>query len=281
MNKKEICIIVPIYKEDLNNFEIQSINQCIKVLSDYSIHFACPEGLNMDFYKLNFKEVKNYTFFDKTYFKTIESYSRLMLSPHFYEKFIKYNYMLLYQTDCYVFRDELLDWVNKKYDYIGGVWFDDYHGNPYNGAKMWHAGNGGLSLRNINRIMAVLSSKRPLKNYWQLLKERKLLSNMSFLNFLKWYLILPLRLFGYKNNFKYLADNYTLNEDAFFMEACLLYHKIKTPLISEAISFSWDKYPKFLFDNFGKLPFGCHAWYRDDLYYEGNKEFWLQHIPVK
>ena len=281
MDKIKICIVIPIYKETLSKFEIQSIEQCMKVLSDYSIYFACPEGLNMDFYRKNFKEVNNYTFFDKNYFETLDGYSRLMLSTHFYKKFVNYDYMLLYQTDCYVFRDELLDWVNKKYDYIGGVWFDDYHGNPNKGANMWHAGNGGLSLRKIHKIISVLSSRQPLKNYRQLLNEKKQLKNWNFLKLLKWYLVLPLKLLGYKNSFKYLADNYTLNEDAFFMEACLLHHKISTPKISEATGFSWDKYPKFLFDTLGVLPFGCHAWFRDDLYYEGNKEFWLQHIPIK
>ena len=51
MDKKKICVVIPIYKESLNDYEIQSVEQCIRVLSDYTIHFVCPQGLNIDFYK--------------------------------------------------------------------------------------------------------------------------------------------------------------------------------------------------------------------------------------
>ena len=54
MNKKEVCVIIPIYKEILNDFEIHSVDQCIKILYDYSLHFVCPKGLNIDFYKINY-----------------------------------------------------------------------------------------------------------------------------------------------------------------------------------------------------------------------------------
>ena len=30
--------------------------------------------------------------------------------------------MLIYQLDAYVFKDELLNWANKGYDYIGAPW---------------------------------------------------------------------------------------------------------------------------------------------------------------
>jgi len=49
MNKNEICVVIPIYKEILNSFEIQSVEQCVKVLSDYTIHFVCPNDLNISF----------------------------------------------------------------------------------------------------------------------------------------------------------------------------------------------------------------------------------------
>ena len=51
MNKKDICIVIPIYKDCLNEYEIQSVEQCVKVLSEYSIFFVAPNGLNLDFYK--------------------------------------------------------------------------------------------------------------------------------------------------------------------------------------------------------------------------------------
>lgn len=278
MNKKEICIVIPIYKETLNVFEIQSVEQCIKVLSAYTIHFVCPQGLNVDFYKEKFLRIENFTFFDNHYFKDLGGYNRLMLSVGFYRTFNIYKYMFIYQTDCYVFRDELLDWANRSYDYIGGIWFEDYHGEPNFGAKIWHPGNGGLSLRKIKTMIKILSSKLPLKNCKLLLLEKKEYKKNGKINFLKELFLLPLNVFGYKNSFNYFAKMNEVNEDVFFMEANLKYKKIIVPDVEEAISFAWDRSPAFLFDKLGRLPFACHAWFREDHCYVGNMKFWSKHI---
>lgn len=277
MDKNQICVVIPIYKEILNSFEIISVKQCIKVLSDYSIHFVCPKGLDIGFYKENFSEITNFIFFDNVYFESIEGYNKLMLNPDFYKTFNDFEYMLVYQTDCYVFRDELLDWANKGYDYIGGIWFDEYHGNPNLGAKLWYPGNGGLSLRKIKTMFNILSSTRPLKNWRQLLTEKRR-KKEGVLHTLKGLMLIPFNVFGYKNNFKYMASKYKLFEDVFFMEISLVYNKIKTPIVEDAIFFSWDKNPKYLVNKYKTLPFACHAWCRDDAPYEGNKDFWLKYI---
>lgn len=280
MDKKEICIVIPIYKETLNVLEIQSVDQCISILSDYTIHFVCSKGLNVDFYKENFSGIRDIAFFDKVYFEGIEGYNRLMLSPNFYKTFLAFKYMLVYQTDCYVFRDELLNWANKGFDYIGGIWFENYHGNPNLGAKLWYPGNGGLSLRKIKTMVRLLSSKQPLKNWRYLLYEKRQ-KRENILDALKDLMLIPLNILGYENNFKYMASKSNLFEDVFFMEASLLYNQINTPYVNDAIFFSWDKNPGFLFNQFKSLPFACHGWFRDDSPYEGNKEFWLKHINIE
>lgn len=280
MNKKEICIVIPIYKETLKSFEIISVEQCIAVLSDYTIHFVCPKGLNVDFYKEKFSGTINFTYFDKYYFEGLAGYNRLMLSVGFYKAFGKYQYMLVYQTDCYVFRDELLDWANKGYDYIGGVWFEGFVGNPYLGSKLWQAGNGGFSLRNIKPITRLLASKKPIKNLQQLILEKKKLYKNGKINFFKELFLLPLNVFGYQNNYKYKAEIHNLNEDLFFMEAYSKYKELKIPNVEDAVFFSWDRCPAFLYEKLGQLPFACHAWYREDFPYVGNKIFWSKHIKI-
>lgn len=277
MNKKNICVVIPIYKKDLNVFETQSVEQCVKILTDYSIHFACPEGLCLDYYKEKFPNIINYDFFRNDYFKDLEGYNKLMLSFEFYERYNNYNYMLIYQTDCFVFNDSLLDWCNKGYDYIGGLWFDDFVGNPDMGAKLWQAGNGGFSLRKIESIIILLNSKKRLKKWNQLVAEKIQLFKKSKINFLKTILFLPLNMLGYQNNYCYKARNYKNNEDVFFIEASLEGEKFKVPPVSEALFFSWDRNPNFLHNELGILPFGCHAWFREDYPYSGNKVFWLNH----
>jgi hypothetical protein len=278
MNKNEICVVIPIYKEVLNEYEVQSVLQCVKVLSDYSIHFVCPKGLDIGFYKENFSRIEDFTYFNKHYFEDLSGYNRLMLSVGFYKSFDKYQYMLVYQTDCYVFKDELVDWANKGYDYIGGIWFEDYHGNPKLGAKLWYPGNGGFSLRNIEKMISILSSRAPLKDLKQLIEEEKIRLNKEKKGFFKSFIKVPFMVLGYKNSFNYFAKKNMVNEDVFFMEASLKYKKLNVPMVSEAVPFSWDRSPSFLFGKLGHLPFGCHAWYREDHCYKGNKMFWSNHV---
>jgi len=282
MKKKEICIVIPIYKETLNSFEIQSVAQCVQILSEYTINFVCPKGLDVGFYKEKFPEIINFTYFDKLYFENLSGYNRLMLSVGFYKAFDNYQYMLVYQTDCYVFRDELMDWADKGYDYIGGVWFDDYHGSPQLGADIWHAGNGGFSLRKINTISKTLSSTSyPFKSLKQLSLENKtnLAENKKI--YLKRIIKTLFDFISRTNSLKYYVSNTKENEDVLFMELSLKYKKLTVPTVSESIGFAWDRLPLFLYNKLGHLPFGCHAWYREDHCYEGNKEFWMQYIATE
>ena len=279
MNKNRICIVIPIYKKILNEFEIISVNQCIHVLSDYQIFFIHPERLDLGFYTSKFPQVKNYKSFQKKYFKNLYAYNMLMLNEDFYKSFLNFEYMLVYQTDCYVFRDDLLVWAEKGYDYIGGVWFENFRGNPTNGAKVWFPGNGGLSLRKIKSIFNLLTSKTSL-GFKKLNEDKELLKIEKKFNFFKWNLVLPFRLLGYKNNFNYLSKIYKANEDVFFMDACVKYKKLTSPSVEEAILFSWDRHPDYLFKEYKTLPFACHAWYRDEIPYEANKEFWLSKIAI-
>jgi hypothetical protein len=279
MNKSQICIVIPIYKDTLNEFEVISVERCIHVLSDYQIHFIHPKGLKLDFYKSKFSEVQNYKGFDSKYFRDLYSYNLLMLNENLYKSFQQFEYMLIYQTDCYVFKDDLKLWADKEYDYIGGIWFENYRDDPNTSAKMWFPGNGGLSLRKTSSFYKLLTSKKSL-GFKKLDKDKELLKKDNKFNFFKWNLLLPFRLLGYKNNFNYLSKIYKFNEDVFFMEASVKYKKLTSPSVEEAISFSWDRHPEYLYKLHGELPFGCHAWYRDELPYEKNKEFWISKISI-
>ncbi|GAA6764465.1 DUF5672 family protein [Flavobacterium johnsoniae] len=278
MGKEEICIVIPIFKEELNVYEIKSVKQCISILSDYSIYFIHPHGLNLDFYKTKFPDIELFMDLDKSYFKGIVGYNKLMLNVSFYKIFKKYKYMLIYHTDCYVFRDELLDWAKKKYDYIGGIWFEGFVSDPYLGAKIWKAGNGGFSLRKIDSFIKILSSKKPIKYFSELFKEKKKFLKINRLQFIKQLVFLPLNMLGYKNNYSYYARNYKLNEDFFFVEAFENNKSFKIPSVKDALFFSWDRHPSYLYQNLNSIPFGCHAWFRDDVPYEQNKDFWLNKI---
>ena len=278
MTKNDICITIPIYKETLDSFEIQSINRCIEILSQYSIYFVCSKTLNTSFYKAHFQDIKKYMFFDKQYFESLRGYNQLLLNINYYEVFSKYEYMLVYQTDCYVFKDELLYWASKNFDYIGGVWFKNFHNYNNNKPKLWFPGNGGFSLRKISTFIKVLNSKKRLKNYSQLEEEKKKLGKTKGLKSFKNSILFFLKFFGYKNSVSFYAKHFDNNEDVFFSNLCMEYHMLKVPKVSDALLFSWDSNPEYLYQQLNQLPFGSHAWFRDDKPYENNRAFWLNII---
>lgn len=169
MTKKKCVIVIPIYKEDPSEYDIASIRRTNVMLHNHDIVFVCPENLNIDAYS-EFKNIK-YVRFDDSYFKGIREYSRLCLLYEFYEKFKDYEYMMIVQTDCWIFRDEVDEWCEKGYDYIGAPIYSPLSNWPYllYGRKP-AVGNGGLSLRKISTMMRITNKSgyvyKSLKDEW-------------------------------------------------------------------------------------------------------------------
>src|SRR5690554_154563 len=118
-----VRVIIPIYKNTLNELEATSLKQSFKILKNHHFSLICPENLDiqpiLNFEKNNTIEVVR---FPNEYFKGIEGYNRLMLSEEFYEKFLESKYILICQTDVIVIKDELEYWCSKNYDYINAPW---------------------------------------------------------------------------------------------------------------------------------------------------------------
>ena len=91
-----------------------------------------------------------------------------MLSNFFYSAFREYDYMLLYQLDAFVFKNELLYWCNKNYDYIGAPWIASKQTllkkielqfkskrKQKRAEIFFKVGNGGFSLRRIQKFFDI------------------------------------------------------------------------------------------------------------------------------
>lgn len=226
MNKNDIVIVVPIYKDQINITEQISLEQLYKVLKDYSIVFVAPHKLK----KFCHEHCYNTVFFEDRFFSSTSAYSELLLSDCFYASFVDYKYMLIYQLDAFVFRDELLEFCNLDYDYIGA---------PLPRSNVdWkkinaRVGNGGLSLRKISSVRKVLGDLP------QICDEM-----------------------GYHGSFyKY--------EDLFF-GFCGANPNIdfSVPDIKTALRFSVDENVCHIYQHLSKddLPFGCHGWSRGAMY---------------
>ena len=139
-----VCVVVPIYLENPTNIEIASFKQVLKVLSNYDIIIYTYKELDVSVY-LNEANIYNKSlyleFFDKDYFSSVKGYNRLCLNLDFYKRVSSYKYMLIYQLDAWVFRDELEYWCHKGYDYVGAPWFTNC-GTNEGGETLWSVGNG-------------------------------------------------------------------------------------------------------------------------------------------
>lgn len=272
MQKKLVTILIPIYKEELSQDEYTSLRQCISILSSHPITLVCPESLKLDKYFAEYTDFQVETF-RNDFFKSIDGYNKLLMSKQFYHRFLNYEYILIYQLDAYVFRDELEYWCNLNFDYIGSPWFADTT-IPVKDQVLYGVGNGGLSLRKVKSHYTALNFyfihfflKSMYESYTQYL-----LSNQSRFQRIKFIIVSFLTRIFFIRNKKYF--NIKLNEDKYW---CLVVPKInlnfKVAPLELGIKFSFEENPDILYtmNNHG-LPFGCHAWAKC------NKPFWDKFI---
>ena len=116
-----VKVVIPIYQASLSQQERKSLSQAYKILRMYPLVVIKPNHLDLSELVTEFPKLSFISFAD-SYFKGISGYNRLMLAKEFYESFLDCTYILIYQLDAYVFRDELREWCNKGYDYIGAPW---------------------------------------------------------------------------------------------------------------------------------------------------------------
>jgi hypothetical protein len=242
-----VAVVIPVYKLALTALERLSLRQCMKVLSSYPVKIVKPAGL--DFPELE-KEYPSIEFisFDDTYFNDIDAYNRLMIWDGFYKAFSDYEYILIYQLDAYVFRDELREWCRKGYDYIGApsLHREEYDRLPAASKEIFSTAlsgnrfvlNGGLSLRRIPAFLRYLKIYNLFYSAWK--------GNEDMLFSQEATRLIPMKLF------------------------------LKLPAWEEALKFSFEKSPAATFEITGrKLPFACHAWERYD------PDFWASFIPFE
>ncbi|MEZ0539173.1 DUF5672 family protein [Fibrella arboris] len=249
-----VCIVIPVYKATLTQYESIALTQCMRILGHYPVIFAKPHSLDLSPVLQTLPASVQVRSFNDAYFQSVQSYNRLMLSATFYQAFADFEYMLIHQLDAFVFSDELASWCTRGYDYIGAPWLRDcdfdgqwseYWFNTKKQIALWldlrkddgitpreittlnGVGNGGLSLRHIAHSLNAL---------------RKLQA----------------RLDKYES-----VSAHQFNEDVFWgVEVNRYWRHLHVPDFRTAMQFAVEFYPERAVSvyNRGKLPFGCHAW---------------------
>lgn len=266
-----VKIVIPVFKANLTVNELNSLRQCCKILSNYPFALVAPENLEIAVYEnefLSFGNKYEIQRFPNIFFQNIAEYNRLMLSRIFYERFQLYEYILVYQLDAYVFRDELANWCLREYDFIGAPLIGKYEDKSF--STEMRVGNGGFSLRNVKTYIRYFDSKKNVFSARQI-AEIIGLKNKLYTRWLVWILMMC----GWRNKPKSVAVRWKYNEDDFWSglldksQFCL-----KKPTPGEALEFAFERFPKECYQITGKLPFGCHAWEKYE--YE---IFWKHYIP--
>ena len=215
-------VIIPIYKTSLSYLEQVSLQQVDNVLHNHKIVFIAPHGLN--FYYGDKFLTYEVIYFPAYYFMSTNTYSELLMESFFYERFIDYDYMLIYQLDAFVFEDNLLEFCNSGYDYIGAP-------VKHETWKFMHVGNGGLSLRRVKKFIEVSKNKENIVPQMEA-AGIKCWSEDGFFSFC-----------GYKKLFDF---------------------NVPSPRKANLFSVQCDYAQGLRGIRKNRIPFGCHGWYKYD-----------------
>lgn len=159
--KSNVVIVIPYYHSELTECEKISFQSCLTVLKDYPIVLVIPEKMTRKSYPKG--ERLSYEVVPDSWLESVESYNQMMLTKEFYARFVKYEYMLVFQLDAFVFSD-LLGWFcDLDYDYIGAPWLKGWKLLRDKDHGVWHVGNGGFSLRRIPAFLNILNTQ-PVQN---------------------------------------------------------------------------------------------------------------------
>lgn len=279
MVSKLLLVLIPVYKkvDELIDLEIVSIrNTILKFKESHTIGLLIS---NESIFR-SYKEFFNFHFIEFQFtFSSWAEYNALLKMGLFYEKISEYHYLLVVQTDAFVFSNNLSDFY--KYDYVGAPW----HRDPLRFIK-GRVGNGGFSLRNIKNTYAILNSDKRLFNLISLLhlnyKHFYKYGPLKRVNGFKRFTIFQIVDLFLKSFYQYLFLNTFKKAHLFesLMEDTLFgvlfpnrFSSFKVPDINIATKFSIDDSPEYFFNmNDNVLPIGCHAFIRN------YAKFWIKFI---
>ena len=214
----EVIIVVPVYREKLLASEQIALKQLYSVLGKYPICFMAPKKMEPFFSERNLYA----EFFPDEDLAGRLPYSKLLLKPEFYERFLSYKYILIYQLDAFVFYDKLDYFCNQEYDYWGAPMPITYWKNVFT-----RVGNGGFSLRKVSSCIRVTQMRQAIYDKTGIQAELEA-SEDEF--------------FAYCGKDKDI--NFTVPSSKLAAQFSVEFN----------VAHSWDKL------SVENLPFGCHAW---------------------
>lgn len=262
-----VTVVIPIYTLDLSETEVLALRQCFAVLGSHDIAVIKPRSLDVNplAEMLGVEARYRVESFDDSYFAGREGYNRLMLSTSLYERFITSRYIMICQTDVYIFKDELDEWCRRGYDYIGAPWLPalgDVSGWNVIQRAIYQLrralGKRKSSCHAINLKYRVGNGGCSLRHTRHMLEQAGLLATE----------------FADINAAPYGPENF---EDVVWSVRVNEIHPgaLQIAPWQEAVHFSIESHPTMAMRlTGGELPMATHAFAR-----RRNRSYWKQHIP--
>ena len=270
---RKVAIVVPLStRPALLPEEEVSLRHLRHFLGAYDKYLIAPAGASIQ------RDGFNTVHFPRKFFGSLAAHARMGFWPPFYEAFQDYEYILIYHLDALVFSDELMQWCDAGWDYIGAPWLP-CSDTPW--VKQPAVGNGGFALMKVESSLRALNNRYrddPLTYWADLLTSNghRLTPVFRMLETLKrrfpdarvvqW----PLERWEKSEN----PARYGLNNDFFWAFHAVRYlPSFKVAPVDAALQFAFEGSPRMCFElNQQRLPFGCHAWAKYD------RAFWEQFL---
>lgn len=263
-----VTVVIPLYTLKLSEIDLLSLRQCFKVLGRHDIALVKPRSLDITALPSLIGEDAHYRTeeFDDRYFAGRKGYNRLMLSTDLYKRFLGSRYIFIHQTDVFVFRDELEQWCQRGYDYIGAPWL------PATGdVSGWNVERRAIYLmrRGLGKFKApcdAINLKYKVGNGGCSLRHTRHFHDTSLMM---------------ADMLSHVADNSDQGSHNFedVVWSVLINEKrpgtLRIAPYQEAVKFSIESHPSMAMHlTGGELPMATHAFAR-----RRNRSYWKQYIP--
>jgi hypothetical protein len=152
----DVAMVIPIYKPRLDPVEHRRVSLSVTNAPAGGAFFVGPRSLDASWYREEFPEVPLIRFANR-HFRSVDTYSRWMLTPGLYRRFRTHRFVLICQTDAFLLRP-LPTGEEWEFDYLGAPWDPPkligwdaarrrLKGRGSTDKRSITVGNGGLSLR--------------------------------------------------------------------------------------------------------------------------------------
>ena len=143
MNK--CCVVIISHKEKLEGNDEKSFLRALKIFGkNRHIKVLIPDNINSNYYE-KYKDTVKIIRVKNKWLSSSKEYNAMCCNKEFWNLFDYYEYVLIYQTDCWIYEDRVDEFINMGFDWYGAPW--PHHNDT--------VGNGGFSLRKVSKMIEI------------------------------------------------------------------------------------------------------------------------------